>query len=145
VAAAAATPVSRRDRGGGGREAGAAAGPALAPGKLDYLEFEGTIPQGEYGGGTVMVWGIGTYEVVDGSYHAGKLRVFLQGRKLRGEWTLVRTRGDDGRKWLVIKTGSAHDAVSPRQDDASALTGRTMARIAENDDAQWKSSRAARA
>jgi hypothetical protein len=54
-----------------------------------------------------------------------------------------RQRLPDGRKWLVIKTGSAHDAVSPRQDDTSALTGRTMARIAEDKDAQWNSRRAA--
>ena len=108
---------------------------------LDYLEFEGTIPRGQYGGGTVMVWDIGTYEVIDGSYQAGKLRVFLEGRKLRGEWTLVRTGDGDGRKWLIIKTGSAHDAVSPRRDDASALTRRTMARIAEDNDAQWESNR----
>ena len=111
---------------------------------LEYLQFEGTIPQGQYGGGTVMVWDIGTYEIIDGSYHAGKLHLFLEGKKLRGEWTLVRTPDGEDKKWLLIKTGAALEAISARDDDASALTGRTMARIAEDNDAQWQSNREAK-
>ena len=57
---------------------------------LDYLTFEGVIPQGEYGGGTVMVWDIGACDVIDGNYWKGQLRFFLEGRKLKGEWQLVR-------------------------------------------------------
>src|SRR5204862_358507 len=72
---------------------------------IDYLEFEGIIPEGEYGGGTVMVWDIGTYEVLDGNYWKGGLRIFLSGKKLKGEWTLTRMEADAGKpKWLVVKT-----------------------------------------
>src|SRR5690349_20508666 len=62
---------------------------------LDYADFEGTIAEGNYGAGTVMVWDRGTYEVVNGEpLHAledGKIRLELSGTKLKGEWTLVRT------------------------------------------------------
>src|SRR2546430_2277842 len=49
---------------------------------LEYLDFEGIIPQGQYGGGTVMVWDIGTYEIVEGNYWKGNLNVSLKGKKL---------------------------------------------------------------
>src|SRR5262249_19908880 len=63
---------------------------------LDYARFEGTIPTGNYGAGTVMVWDIGTYEIMDGNIHAGKLHLRLHGRKLSGEWILVRaSRGEE--------------------------------------------------
>src|SRR5207248_8630167 len=57
---------------------------------IEYLEFEGIIPEGEYGGGTVMVWDIGTSEVVEGNYWKGRLSIFLSGKKLKGEWLLER-------------------------------------------------------
>src|SRR5213596_2594606 len=57
---------------------------------IDYLDFEGTIPKGQYGGGTVMVWDIGTYELIDGNYYAGDLKLWLSGQKLKGEWHLFR-------------------------------------------------------
>src|SRR6476469_4809683 len=50
---------------------------------MDYAKFEGIIPRGEYGGGTVMVWDIGTYEFIDGNYWQGKLHIFLSGKKLK--------------------------------------------------------------
>ncbi|MBV9007593.1 MAG: non-homologous end-joining DNA ligase [Verrucomicrobia bacterium] len=69
---------------------------------VEYLEFEGIIPQGEYGGGTVMVWDIGTYEVVDGNYWKGALRVYLTGKKLKGEWMLNRLESEDKKtRWLL--------------------------------------------
>src|SRR5205085_1771167 len=67
---------------------------------IEYLDFEGTIPQGQYGGGTVMVWDIGTYDIVEGNYWKGDLEVSLSGRKLAGTWHLHR---DDGRKWSLVK------------------------------------------
>src|SRR5207302_1874864 len=52
---------------------------------LDYLSFEGVIPEGQYGGGTVMVWDIGTYELLEGNYWKGYLHLFFGGTKLKGE------------------------------------------------------------
>jgi bifunctional non-homologous end joining protein LigD len=71
---------------------------------IEYGGFEGVIPEGEYGGGTVMLWDTGTYEPetddVGKALRAGELRFTLNGKKLRGGWVLVRT---GGRKWLLIK------------------------------------------
>jgi len=107
---------------------------------IDYLEFEGIIPRGEYGGGTVMVWDIGTYEVVDGNYWKGALTVFLSGKKLKGEWTLKRVEGEDEKtKWFVIKTGGNTKAISKKRESLSALTGRTMEKIAGEKSAVWGS------
>ncbi len=118
-------------------------GPAYAPGvrrlamptedhPLDYLDFEGVIPQGQYGGGTVMVWDIGTYEVIEGNYYKGFLRFYLSGKKLKGEWTLVRSREQTAGRisWYLEKAEPAMRAVSAKRDDESALTGRTMEQIA---------------
>ena len=110
---------------------------------MDYARFEGIIPKGEYGGGTVMVWDIGTYELIDGNYWKGKLHVFFNGKKLKGEWVLVksRDRNDKDNTWYLIKTGEAVPRLTQKQDDASALTRRSMARIAAAEDAVWHSSR----
>jgi len=104
---------------------------------LDYGGFEGTIPKGEYGGGTVMVWDFGTYRVIDDepvhAFESGKLRLELQGKKLKGEWTLVRGRQRDEEEsapWFLIKTGESTRPVGARRDDQSALSGRTMKQIA---------------
>jgi bifunctional non-homologous end joining protein LigD len=111
---------------------------------IDYLEFEGTIPKGQYGGGTVMVWDIGTYELLEGSHDKGFLRFRLNGRKLKGEWKLSRWRRAGERdKWLLAKSGGAMRAMSKKRDDASAISGRTMKQIAEAQDATWKSNRPA--
>src|SRR6266480_3787451 len=72
---------------------------------VDYADFEGVIPEGEYGGGTVMVWDYGTYEPentddVSAAIRKGELKFSLNGKKLKGSWVLVRTRD---RQWLLIK------------------------------------------
>jgi bifunctional non-homologous end joining protein LigD len=109
---------------------------------VDYLDFEGVIPEGEYGGGTVMVWDIGTYKVLDGNYWKGVLSVFLTGKKLRGEWTLQRSDEAGGKtKWLLTKTGAANKRITDKQEDASAITGRTMAEIARDKTKTWHSNR----
>lgn len=109
---------------------------------LDYLKFEGTIPKGQYGGGTVMVWDIGTYELLGGDLASGNLKLRLAGKKLKGEWHLFRIRSDDGRDvWLIAKSGVAAKPISARRDDSSVLTRRSMARIAKDNDAQWQSRR----
>ena len=106
---------------------------------LEYGNFEGIIPEGEYGGGTVMVWDHGTWTPespdADAALKKGDLKFTLDGAKLKGSWVLVRTRGFGGSKrasWLLIKHrdrfASAKDVTveKPR----SALTGRLMAEIA---------------
>ena len=107
---------------------------------IDYLEFEGIIPKGQYGGGTVMVWDIGTYELIEGNYYQGFLRFYLKGEKLKGEWTMKRIV-DERNKWHLIKTERNTRAVSPKRDDESALTKRTMSQIASAADAVWQSNR----
>ena len=102
---------------------------------LDYADFEGIIPEGEYGGGTVMVWDKGTYvpetNMADG-FSKGELKFSLQGTKLKGSWALVRT---SGRHWLLIKHRDQHviteeiTLAAPR----SVVTGRTLAEIAEDE------------
>lgn len=115
---------------------------------LDYGDFEGTIPKGQYGGGTVMLWDRGTYgargsgasrgvSALEEGYAKGKLELTLRGKKLRGGFTLVRTRGGGGGakpQWLLMK---ARDAEAEPGSDITAeapdsvATGRTMAEIAE--------------
>jgi bifunctional non-homologous end joining protein LigD len=111
---------------------------------IEYNAFEGTIPEGEYGAGTVMIWDRGTYEPVDGGgaesvreeYEEGNLKVVFHGKRLLGEWVLVRMRRSARGKppWLLIKH---RDEVATSDLDvvAKALTsvvsGRTMDEIAE--------------
>ena len=108
---------------------------------IDYLDFEGVIPEGEYGGGTVMVWDIGTYEVLDGNYWKGSLTVFLTGKKLRGEWTVTRTDegGAEKTKWLIAKTGAPNKRLTSKQEETSAVTGRTLEQIAAEKTRTWHS------
>ncbi|MGH7875594.1 MAG: non-homologous end-joining DNA ligase, partial [Candidatus Binatia bacterium] len=110
---------------------------------MDYAKFEGSIPAGEYGGGTVMVWDSGTYELIDGNYWNGKLHIFLNGKKLAGEWVLVKGEDRDGRGnvWYMIKAASGLSRLSDKKENSSALTGRTMQQIADAKDAVWHSDR----
>ena len=100
---------------------------------LDYGGFEGTIPKGQYGGGTVMLWDRGTFRV-GGDDPAtalleGKLHLFLEGKKLRGEWALVRMHGEE-KQWLLLKAG---ESLKPERRvwDRSVSTHRAMEEIAE--------------
>jgi bifunctional non-homologous end joining protein LigD len=113
---------------------------------MEYARFEGTIPKGEYGGGTVMVWDTGTYELMDGNYWQGKLHLFLKGKKLNGEWVLVKGEVRDGKSntWYLIKAGAPLERLSDKRDNASALTGRSMEEIAKANDAVWHSNRGTR-
>jgi bifunctional non-homologous end joining protein LigD len=107
---------------------------------VEYLQFEGIIPRGEYGGGSVMVWDIGTYEVVEGNYWKGSISLFLAGKKLKGEWSLERLESEDEKaKWLLRKTNGNAKPISKQRDDVSALTGRTMEKIAGDRSAVWTS------
>jgi bifunctional non-homologous end joining protein LigD len=112
---------------------------------LDYLEFEGIIPKGQYGGGTVMVWDIGTYELINGEYAKGYLHFRLSGKKLKGEWQLMRWRKESKRDtWLLAKAGASMRAVSKKRDDSSAVSERSMKQIADLTDSTWQSYRAER-
>ena len=116
---------------------------------IEYEDFEGIIPEGQYGGGTVMVWDRGNYRVYGEqpvkSLKEGKLHLVLDGEKAKGEWTLVRIRGREGEKnqWLILKTGTDAKPISKKLEDHSVKTGRTMRQIAEARDAEWESGREA--
>src|SRR5437868_3125622 len=106
---------------------------------IEYLEFEGIIPRGEYGGGTVMVWDIGTYELVEGNYWKGFISIFVRGKKLKGEWTLQRVDNEGEKtKWLLRKSGAKAKPISERRDCISALSGRTIEEIAREQSRLWK-------
>jgi bifunctional non-homologous end joining protein LigD len=110
---------------------------------LDYGDFEGTIPKGEYGGGTVLVWDRGYWtpegaKSTEDAFKGGDLKFTLEGQKLQGSWVLVRMRGDKfgGKRtnWLLIKH---HDASSKTggaeallNEDRSVASGRSMEQIA---------------
>ena len=114
---------------------------------IEYETFEGIIPEGNYGAGTVMVWDCGAYYVYGEqplkSLREGKLHLVLAGKKAQGEWTLVRIRGRDGEKnqWLILKTGGSAKPPSKKLEDQSVKTGRTMKQIANERDAEWQSNR----
>jgi bifunctional non-homologous end joining protein LigD len=113
---------------------------------VEYATFEGVIPPGQYGGGTVMLWDRGKYYVYGEqplkSWKAGRLHLVLAGQKAKGEWTLVRIRGDQEKnQWLLIKTGARVKPISKKLDDQSVKSGRTMKQIAEERDAEWQSNR----
>ena len=127
-------------------------GPSLDPGDkrlavetedhpLDYGDFEGTIPKGEYGGGTVMLWDRGFW-AADGdparALRKGELKFTLSGEKLQGSWVLVRLRSDRERgkrtNWLLIKRHDGYekdgDAEGILDQDRSVASGRSMEEIA---------------
>ena len=103
---------------------------------MAYADFEGVIPEGEYGGGTVMVWDRGTFKPENGDVEAalekGELKFTLRGKKLKGVWVLVRTRG---RQWLLIKHRDryASDVDLGLSAPTSIVTRRTLAEIAEDE------------
>jgi len=112
---------------------------------LEYMEFEGVIPEGNYGAGAVMVWDLGTYDVLEGdpeqAYANGKLTLILRGRRLRGEFHLVRTRMGGEVQWLMFKKRDP-DAVEGwtlPEPSTSVKTGRTIEQIRADGQAQWQS------
>ncbi len=135
---------------------------------LDYGDFEGTIPQGQYGGGTVMLWDRGYWESEDPErgFKKGDLKFTLHGGKLHGSWVLVRMRNRGGEKrtnWLLIKHRDEYAREGEDNDildqDRSIASGRVMEKIADGEgrapkpfmlakgakskaDAVWQSNRA---
>ena len=120
---------------------------------IEYGDFEGVIPKGEYGGGTVMLWDRGRW-IPDTDprkgYYKGDLKFHLEGEKLRGGWHLVRSRraSDDGGKeqWLLFKNKDDEarpegEGVITEIETLSVKTGRTLEEIAADRDATWNSNR----
>lgn len=115
----------------------------------DYRNFEGIIPKGQYGGGTVIVWDEGTYEPADSEktdrkkqekellhqLYSGKLRFILHGEKLKGEFALVKAHGRGDNGWLLMKL---NDEYASRKDitekDQSVISGKTIAQMEEEPD-----------
>jgi bifunctional non-homologous end joining protein LigD len=142
-------------------------GPSLVPGEkrlavrvedhpIEYNTFEGIIPEGQYGGGTVMIWDRGTWEPEGDparGFEKGHLDFTLDGKKLHGAWHLVRMRGRPGEKrenWLLIKARDAgargeRDPDILEDEPNSVVSGRSIDEIAGNKRRRvWQSSRAAR-
>ena len=101
---------------------------------LEYGGFEGTIPEPEYGAGTVMVWDRGHYDVQGDSapdaYHSGKIGLRFHGAKLAGDWVLLKAESSGPNHWLILKTGES--AANPKAEARSVLSGRTMKEIAKD-------------
>jgi bifunctional non-homologous end joining protein LigD len=134
---------------------------------VSYFDFEGTIPEGNYGAGTVMVWDVGTWEplspeLVKGKYVAatdaealamlakGDLKIRLHGEQLKGDFALIhikgRRPGSKGTEWLLIKKQDEHavKGYNIEEYDTSVLSHKTMSQIAgDESSAEWKSSRPA--
>lgn len=105
---------------------------------MEYADFEGVIPAGNYGAGAMIVWDIGTYRSVDDNTPAegmrsGKLDLELRGHKLRGRWALVRTKGSEGKEWLLFKKPDGwHGGPEPVvAQPASILSGLTVNELGE--------------
>ncbi len=121
----------------------------------DYRDFEGIIPKGNYGAGTVIVWDEGTYTPIEElktkkeqekhllkQLKEGNLKIVLNGKKLKGEFALVRTNGMGENAWLLIKH---KDKFASRTDitkmDKSVVSGKTIAKVAVSTDKIWESNR----
>src|ERR1700709_1517693 len=119
---------------------------------FDYRNFEGIIPKGEYGGGTVIVWDEGTYEPIEEikgkkaqkkhllkQLAAGSLKIKLHGEKLKGEFALVKTHGMGENGWLMIKHKDefATDKDITKQDQ-SVLSGKTIETMEKTSEKVWQ-------
>ena len=123
---------------------------------LEYGSFEGTIPKGQYGGGTVMLWDRGTWEPLGdprAGYRKGHLKFDLDGEKLKGRWALIRTHGSKyggkAEAWLLVKDTDefAQRGVDARIVEAepdSVASGRSIEAIAGAGDHEWNSNRSAK-
>lgn len=122
---------------------------------VEYGKFEGVIPKGQYGGGTVMLWDVGTWTPIgdpEEGFREGKLKFELHGKRIKGAFALIRLRSDTGRKqgkenWLLIKERDEHareNGQSLIEDEwTSVRSGRPMDEIAESD-AVWHSNKSAK-
>lgn len=119
---------------------------------FDYKDFEGLIPKGEYGGGTVIVWDQGSYEPIEPingkkaqeksllkQLHSGSLKIKLNGKKLRGEFALVKTHGMAENSWLLIKHKDDYASVKDiTKLDESVISGKTIESMEKNSENVWQ-------
>ncbi|HUE85452.1 MAG TPA: DNA polymerase ligase N-terminal domain-containing protein, partial [Vicinamibacterales bacterium] len=120
---------------------------------IEYNAFEGTIPQGQYGGGTVMLWDVGTYRpehpdggdpeaTVGAGYEKGDLKIVFDGARLQGSWVLVRMKRPGKPQWLFIKHRDEHATTAVdivAETPTSVATGRTMEEISADESNVWES------
>ena len=120
---------------------------------LDYGSFEGTIPAGNYGAGTVQMWDVGTWEPqepdLEAAWTKGQIKMILHGERLKGKWALIRLKSDRGKpskrnNWLLLKEKDdfavAGEGDALAQIDASVTTGRSLAEIADGSK-EWTASK----
>lgn len=121
----------------------------------DYRNFEGIIPEGEYGGGTVIVWDEGTYEPIEEikgkkaqekqllkQLKSGSLKIKLHGEKLKGEFALVKTHGMGDNAWLLIKhKDDFASAMDVTKKDKSVRSGKTIEAMEKTSEKVWKAGR----
>jgi bifunctional non-homologous end joining protein LigD len=116
---------------------------------IEYFDFEGVIPAGEYGGGDVIVWDEGTWEPADGksqdpgkAVDNGELHLDMRGHKLAGRFALVRTSRDaSGKEWLLLHKHDDHAVAGwdPEEHPRSVLSGRTNDEVKADPDRLWRS------
>ncbi len=119
----------------------------------DYRDFEGIIPEGNYGGGTVIVWDEGTYEPIGGEglnmkeqekmllkqLYSGNLKILMHGKKLKGEFALLHMKGRGENAWILVKKNDKYATeVSVLEKNKSVKSGKTLARIAADNGVEVK-------
>jgi len=124
----------------------------------DYRTFEGIIPPGNYGAGTVIVWDEGFYEALEvkgdkatqekallKQLHAGSLKIIMHGKKLKGEFALVKIKGKQDNAWLLIKHRDKYASETDiTKKDKSVVSGKTIEKIASTSTNFWGSNRKAK-
>ena len=122
---------------------------------FDYRNFEGIIPKGEYGGGTVIVWDQGTYEPIDKikgkkaqekhlleQLSSGSLKIRLDGEKLKGEFALVKTHGMGENGWLLIKHNDEYATTKDiTKQEKSVISGKTLKQVEKSSNQVWHSAK----
>lgn len=111
---------------------------------MAYIDFEGIIPQGQYGGGTVIVWDHGTYHaegnedvskdnlLMKKQLTEGAIKIVLNGEKLKGVWHMVLMKGDEeARQWLLMKSKDQFADAQNKFDEKSVLSGKTLDEVAK--------------
>src|SRR5687768_10180464 len=122
----------------------------------DYRKFEGIIPKGQYGGGTVIIWDEGTYRPAEGTFddktqmeknllhqlHKGKIAFTLHGQKLKGDYALVKSSYQGDNSWLLMKVKDKYARTTDiTKKDKSVVSGKTIKQMEKTSDSIWQSSR----